>query len=172
LTREFESPVPPANPWLEATHTVGEQDQTLPPLPPCVLLSPRPEHSVNSFTTDHDTLPSSQQNQPSHQADDRSPDEKGCPKCSLKFRRQCDLNSHLKTHDIYVCPICDTHLRYSKDFAKDKKRHEESKTHQRKLGGKGSMKYTCPVVWCSKGMLRKENLNRHIKSQHPGQPLL
>jgi uncharacterized C2H2 Zn-finger protein len=143
LTRETEFSVPPANPWLEATHTVGEQDQNLPPLPPCVLLSPQPERSIKPFTTSHNTLSSSQQDQPPHQADDRSPDEKCCPKCSLKFRRQCDLNSHLKTHDIYVCPICDTHLRYSKDFVKDKKRHEDSKNFVRFAHGK----YIKKLLW-------------------------
>jgi uncharacterized Zn-finger protein len=79
----------------------------------------------------------------------------------------------MKTHDQYFRQVCQIALRQSKDANKDLARHKNSKAHQRMLGNAaGRKQYSCPVHWCGKKMPRNDNMNRHIKSQHPEQPLL
>jgi len=80
---------------------------------------------------------------------------------------------HLKTHETYRCETCDMYFRDSKDAKKDLERHKQTKAHQKKLGvASNTSQFVCPVEWCAKSMPRKDNLNRHIKSQHPEyQPL-
>jgi hypothetical protein len=80
---------------------------------------------------------------------------------------------HLKTHQTYHCDVCDTDFRYSKDAKKDRLRHEKSKKHQVNLGRDVVQSgFVCPVEWCRKSTPRKDNLNRHIQSQHPEQAIL
>jgi len=60
------------------------------------------------------------------------------------------------------------YFRDSKDAKKDLERHKQTKAHQKKLGvASNTSQFVCPVEWCAKRMPRKDNLNRHIKSQHP-----
>jgi len=76
---------------------------------------------------------------------------------------------HLRTHEIYKCEICDELFRDSKDAKKDFERHKQSKAHQEKLGlGIQAPQFVCPLVWCGKSSSRKDNINRHIRTQHPG----
>jgi hypothetical protein len=76
---------------------------------------------------------------------------------------------HLRTHDTYKCEPCDAYFQDSKDARKDLERHKQTKAHRKKLGlDTNSSLFVCPVEWCAKSMPRKDNLNRHIKSQHPG----
>lgn len=69
---------------------------------------------------------------------------------------------------MYKCEPCDAYFQDSKDAKKDLERHKQTKTHRRKLGiPLDTPQFVCPVQWRGKSMPRKDNLNRHIKSQHP-----
>lgn len=90
-----------------------------------------------------------------------------CPKCDSAFYRTCDYNKHLKKHTRpFKCAHdgCTMEFQYNKDLT----RHNLN-MHQ--TGPK--VLYCCPLKTCKAsnsgghGFVRKDNLRRHIKNQHP-----
>jgi len=89
-----------------------------------------------------------------------------CEKCSETFPKQHLLNKHMKKHfPPFQCNDCDKAFQYRKDL----KRHRESK-HPETVEEPTVL--FCPYPGCkfsaerSTGSTRRDNLNRHIQTQH------
>lgn len=71
----------------------------------------------------------------------------------------------MKTHDPpFLCEACRKSFRYKKDLT----RHFESKKHLDVVdhGDDSQPGFRCPVDWCGRLFNRKDNMNRHLGTQH------
>jgi len=89
-----------------------------------------------------------------------------CEECSDIFSKRHLLNKHIKKHyPPFQCDKCDKAFRYQKDLT----RHYKSK-HPDTVEGFEVL--FCPFSGCkfsaerSTGSSRRDNLNRHIQTQH------
>lgn len=89
-----------------------------------------------------------------------------CEECSDTFSKPHLLNKHMKKHyPPFPCDECDKAFRYRKDLTRHcKSRHPETVEESEVL--------FCPSHGCkfsaerSTGSSRRDNLNRHIQTQH------
>ncbi|CAG5169527.1 uncharacterized protein ALTATR162_LOCUS7044 [Alternaria atra] len=140
-------------PMSEANDVIVDFEKGLPRYPP---------HNAYEPTTS-----ASLQSQPTAILQEHRPDHT-CQICAQSFQQPSRLKLHLRKHETYKCEPCDTYFQDSKDARKDLERHKNTKAHRRNLGLEvNTSQFVCPVEWCAKSMPRKDNLNRHIKSQHP-----
>jgi len=92
-----------------------------------------------------------------------------CTECFETFSKRHLLNKHMKKHfPPFQCDECDRAFQYRKDL----KRHRQSQ-HPETVE-EPTMPRFCSYPGCkfsaerSTGYTRKDNLNRHIQTQHPG----
>jgi len=132
------------------------------------LVSHRLDHSLQSNTLQSNSLP--QEIDASSAATNivatKSATVLQCEKCFKIFSKRHLLNKHMKKHfPPFKCDDCNIPFRYSKDL----KRHCKSQ-HPETVEGQTVL--FCPYPGCkfsperSSGSTRRDNLNRHIQTQH------
>jgi len=91
-----------------------------------------------------------------------------CEYCSQIFPKRYKLNKHLKKHlRPFSCTVAGCQRAF--EFKKDLERHLKAK-HRETVPG--TALFYCPYEGCKfsldagAGLTRKDNLNRHIQSQH------